>query len=285
MSKIIYHRHRIMCATLVCVVFVVLGVYVKERDTGVLKVFFFDVGQGDAIYIRTPNGHDMLIDGGPSKIVIQRLSEVMPWYDKTIDVVLETHPDADHIGGLPQVLSRYHVGMFIEPGVESSNAIDDELVRLRRVENIPNVLARRGMRINFGDGAHFDILYPDQDPSNFETNDASVVGRMVYGSTSVMLTGDSPKKVESYLVGIDGGRLRSDILKAGHHGSHTSSGLEYVKIVAPVYAIISSAAANRYGHPHQDVMNTFKSLGIEILRTDTLGTIGFISDGKKLWRE
>jgi len=283
--SLFHHRYRILCATLLCVVFVVGAIFIKERTTSVLRIFFLDVGQGDAAYIKTPSGHDMLIDGGPSKIVIQRLSEVMPWYDKTIDVVLETHPDADHIGGFPQVLSRYTVGMFVEPGVKSPNAIDDELERIRTAKNIKDVIAQRGMRISFGDGVYFDILYPDTDPSHFETNKASIVGRVVYGSTSVMMTGDSPKEVESHLVSRDGTRLQSDILKAGHHGSRSSSGLTYVKTVAPRWAIISSGIDNRYGHPHREVLEIFKKSGVEVLRTDALGTIGFVSDGKSFKRE
>lgn len=271
---------RIIFWTLLCVTFVLALVYIKENNTGTLKVFFLDVGQGDAIYIRTPGGRDMLIDGGPSKIVIQRLSEVMPWYDKTIDVVLETHPDADHIGGLPHVFARYEVGVFIEPGVKSPNAIDDELLRLREEKNIPQTIARRGMRVDFGDGSHFDILFPDTDPAFLETNTASIVGRMVYGSTSVMLTGDSPDEIERHLIFKDGTTLRSDILKAGHHGSRTSSGLEFVKTVAPKYAVISAGKGNRYGHPHKEVLNVFNTLGVEVMRTDTMGTLYFVSDGK-----
>jgi competence protein ComEC len=227
----------------------------------------------------------MLIDGGPGRVVLQRLSEVMPWYDKAIDVVLETHPDADHIGGLPEVLSRYHVGLFIEPGVNSPNAIDDEIGRIRKERSIDRVFARRGMRINFGDGTHFDVLYPDVDPSHLETNQASVVGRLVYGSTSVMFTGDSPKVVENHLIEIDGGRLQSDILKAGHHGSRTSSGEAFVKMVAPAVAIISSGKANRYGHPHKEVVEIFNKFGIQIQRTDKEGTIGYVLDGVKIRRQ
>lgn len=274
-----------MCATLISVAFAVCFIYVRESHGNTLKIFFLDVGQGDAIYIRTPQGRDMLIDGGPGNIVLQRLSEVMPWYDKVIDVVLETHPDADHIGGLPEVLSRYHIDMFVESGVESSNTIDDELARIVKEKNIQNVLARRGMGIDFGDGVHFDVLYPDIDTKSLETNTASIVGKLVYGSTSVMFTGDSPKSVENHLIEIDGGRLRSDILKVGHHGSRSSSGEMYVKTVAPAYAVISSGKKNRYGHPHKDVLATLASSTAWVLRTDTLGTITFTSDGKKFIQE
>lgn len=277
---------RIICILTIAISSTLVSVYILQRNDGLLKVYFLDVGQGDAIYVRTPNGHDMLIDGGPSRIVIQRLAEVMPWYDRSIDVVVETHPDSDHIGGLPQVLLRYHVGLFLEPGINSKNAIDDELKRLRTEKNIPDTLARRGMIINFGDGSHFDILYPDKDVSNLKnTNDASIVGQMKYGSTTIMLTGDSPRKIENYLVKIDGLLLKSDVLKAGHHGSHTSSGENYVKIVSPQYVVISDGKNNRYGHPHADVLEIFEKLGIKIMRTDKEGMIKFVSDGKSIKRD
>lgn len=274
----VYIRRSIL-ATLVCVAFLVCLMYVKERGSDVLKIFFLDIGQGDAVYIRTPQGHDMLIDAGPNRAVIQRLSEVMPWYDRTLDVALETHPDADHIGGFPQVLERYHVGLFIEPGVSSSNAIDEEIARLRREKAVAGELARRGMRINFGDGAHFDILYPDLDPSALETNTASIVGKLVYGSTSVMLTGDAPKSVENHLLEMDGSRLASTILKAGHHGSKNSSGEEWVKAVAPEWGVISAGKKNRYGHPHKEVLTLFDVYSIKTVRTDRDGTLQFISNG------
>ena len=274
---------RIIYAVFFTVTLASIFVFTLERDRDLLEIYFLDIGQGDAVYIRTPEGHDMLIDGGPSKIVLQKLSEVMPFYDRSIDVVIETHPDADHIGGLPSVLERYRVGLFIEPGIDSKNAIDDELRKIRMEKDIPSKLARRGMTINFGDGAHFDILYPDTDVSGFKnTNDASIVGQMKYGSTTIMFTGDSPKKIENYLVSMDGERLKSDVLKAGHHGSHTSSGEKYVKTVAPKYAIISVGKKNRYGHPHADVLKIFEKLEIQIIRTDKEGTIKFVSDGKSI---
>ncbi len=270
---------KVLLAALVCVAFAVCVVYAKERNSGTLHVYFLDVGQGDAIYIRTPNGRDVLIDSGPNRAVVQRLSEVMPWYDRAIDVALETHPDADHIGGFPQILARYKVGVFIEPGVESANGIDDEISRLRREKAVAGEIARRGTRIDFGDGVHFDILYPDTDPSKMETNDASIIGRLVYGSTSVMLTGDAPKSVENHLIDLDGDRLASTILKAGHHGSKTSSGESFVKTVNPKFGIISAGRNNRYGHPHKDVVDIFMDYGVEISRTDTEGTVRFVSDG------
>jgi competence protein ComEC len=206
----------------------------------------------------------------------------MPFYDRSIDVVVETHPDADHIGGLPLVMERYDIGVFLEPGVSSPNAIDDEIRRVRGEEGVESILARRGMQIDLGGGTSFDILYPDRDVSYLETNTASIVGQVRYGSTTVMLNGDSPKVVETALVKYYGDGLQSDVLKAGHHGSHTSSGEEYVRTVSPSYTVISAGENNRYGHPHKDVIDLFNSLNIPVLRTSEIGTIEFVSDGKTI---
>lgn len=258
----------------------------KGRDTGMLEVHFLDIGQGDAIYVRAPNGNDMLVDAGPSPSVLRRLGEAMPWRDRDIDVLLESHPDQDHIGGMPDVIERYGVGMFVMPGVESANSTDDEIERLLVEKGIPAILGRRGMRIVLGGGAYFDILFPDRDPKGLETNDASIVGRLSYGSMSVMLTGDSPKWVEERLVALDGAEgLASQVLKAGHHGSKTSSSAPFVSAVDPDFAVVSAGKGNRYGHPSKEVMETFRAHDIPMLRTDEEGTIVFKSDGKGIWRE
>jgi competence protein ComEC len=250
-----------------------------------MTISFLDIGQGDAIYMRAPSGRDMLVDGSAGPAVLEALSGAMPWYDRDIDVVIATHPDSDHIGGLPLVLSRYGVGMFIESGAPSKNVASRELSRLVAGRSIPRIVAKRGMRVDFGDGAAFDILFPDADMSSTEdTNAASVVGQMRYGATSFMLTGDSPKAVEDHLVSLDGSRLRSDVLKAGHHGSRTSSGEGYVKTVDPRYAVISAGKDNRYGHPHAETLALFGSLGVSVARTDTEGTVVFSSDGKEVFR-
>jgi competence protein ComEC len=210
----------------------------------------------------------------------------MPWYDRTIDAVVETHPDADHIGGLPDVLSRFHVGVFLEPGIDSKNSIDDEIARLRKEKGVDRVLARRGQVVDFCDGSYFRVLFPDTDVSDFkDTNDASIVGQMIFGSTSVMLTGDSPQVVELHLVATDGDGLKSDILKAGHHGSRTSSAEEYVRTVAPATVVISAGKDNRYGHPHKEVVELLQALHIPMFSTAVLGTIRFVSDGRTIRQE
>src|SRR3989344_7824704 len=154
--------------------------------------------------------------------------------------MVATHSDKDHIGGLPEVVSRYEVGMFLEPGVESENNIDDELKKRLEEKNIPKLLAKRGMVVNLGDGVKLQILFPNQDVTRWDTNRASIVARLVYGEKSFLLTGDSPLQVENILLSLDKNLLDSDVLKAGHHGSRTSTSLTYAEAVSPEYAIISA---------------------------------------------
>lgn len=261
--------------------------WVFARDDGQLHVYFLDVGQGDAIYIRAPGGKDMLIDAGIGAVVLARLGEVMPWHDRSIDFVIATHPDADHIGGLPRVLSRYKVGLFVESGLGSRNAIDEEIRRLLAEKGIRLAVARRGMVIDLGGDARFEVLFPDRDPKGMKTNDASIVGILRHGDVAFMLTGDSPSSVEKHIVSMaatgtaDLPGLKSDVLKAGHHGSKTSSSEAFVRAVDPRWAVVSAGCKNRYGHPHKDVIALFDRLGIEALGTCERGTIEFRSDGER----
>ncbi len=255
-----------------------------------VKVSFLDIGQGDAIFIEAPNGNQMLVDGGPpTGALLRRLGEVMPWNDRFIDVVIATHPDQDHVGGLPELLDRYKVGVVFEPGSSADTGVYQELEKKIEEQNIKKIIARRGMRINLGDGAVFDILFPIRDVSFLETNTSSIVGRFAYGSTTVMFTGDSPESVENALVLLDKklavSGLESDILKAGHHGSRTSSGELFVRQVDPDIAILSVGKNNRYGHPNKEVVDRFNNLGIEMIRTDEEETITFVSDGRNFVRK
>ncbi|MEK7635452.1 MAG: MBL fold metallo-hydrolase [Patescibacteria group bacterium] len=269
----------ILAFLLLCAVLSIFVLY-KENRNGLLKVVFLDVGQGDAIYIEAPNGNQILIDGGPSKAVLRELSKVMPFYDRSIDVVLATHADQDHVGGLPDVISNYNVGLFLEPGVPSDSSSYVELKG--KIENlkIKRLEARRGMDVDLGDGAVLQILFPDRDPTGMETNTSSVVTRLVYGENEFLLTGDSPTAIENYLVSLGG--LPSDVLKAGHHGSKTSTSVSFVSVVSPEYAVISAGKDNKYGHPNQETIDTLTNFGAKILRTDQSGRIIFKSDGVNL---
>jgi len=253
-----------------------------EDRRGVLKISFLDIGQGDAIFIEAPNGNQVLIDGGSNRAVLKELGKVMPFYDKTIDAVIATHPDKDHIGGLVEVLKNYRADMVMEPGVSSETGVYQELEKVIKDKNLPRILARRGMSLNLGDGARLNILFPDRNTEGWETNTASIVAKLVYGNNSFLLTGDSPIAIENYLSMIDGQNLKSDVLKAGHHGSRTSTVESFASLVSPQYTVISAGKNNQYGHPHKEVLDILGKTKSVTLKTYEKGTISFGSDGERV---
>lgn len=252
-----------------------------QNKQGLLTVSFLNVEQGDAIFIESPTDIEVLIDAGPNRFVMREISKVLPWYDRSLDAVIVTHPDKDHFEGFISLLGKYKTKVFIESGVTPDNQNYNLLKQKISQKNIPTVLARRGQIIDIGGGAYIEILFPDRDVSELGTNDASIVAKLVYGETSVMLTGDSPKSIESYLVSVYGEKLDSDILKAGHHGSKTSSGEGFVSMVSPEYSIISAEKDSRYGHPHEEVLDILEKEKSQVLGTYDLGRITFVSDGQR----
>lgn len=261
---------------------ILVWIAVGQQRPGPLKVVFLDVGQGDAVLVETPSHKRLLLDGGPGKGVLAELGKVLPFGAREIDVLIESHPDKDHIGGLPAVADRYEVGVFLEPGVESENSIDDALHARIGAKQVSDILARRGMVVDFGDGAKLTILFPNQDVSRWETNDASIVARLDYGESSFLLTGDSPARIETLLMNLDNELLDVDVLKAGHHGSRTSTSAAFAAATSPEYAVISAGKDNTYGHPHQETLDILHKAGAEIKSTAESGTITFESDGKTL---
>ena len=257
------------------------AIFIETRN-GILTVVFLDAGQGDAIFIEAPNGNQVLIDGGPNKSVLRQLSKVMPFYDRSIDIVIATHSDKDHIGGLPDVLQRYTVDFILESGAKNDTGISRAFESAILQNKIKRIFAKRGMAITLGDDVFLNILFPDRDVSEVESNTTSIVAQLFYKNTEFMFTGDSPKTIEEYLVFLDGEKLRSDVLKVGHHGSKTSSSESFVGYVSPEYAIISAGADNSYGHPHKEVVEILNQFGSAILNTKDNGAIIFKSDGENI---
>lgn len=245
----------------------------------ILRVVFFDVGQGDSIFIESPAGTQVLIDGGPSSSVLRGLAHEMGFFDRTVDIIFATHPDADHIGGLVDVLERYEVATIVTTENTGKSSIAEAFNRNVAAEGADIVTARRGMNFDLGGGASMEVLFPDRDTEFFESNTASIIVRLVYGENEFMLTGDSPQAIEEYLASFDGGALRSDVLKAGHHGSRTSTSGLFLDAVRPALAIISAGKDNRYGHPHPDVITELEERDIEIKNTAEIGSIVVESDG------
>jgi len=264
---------------LVAAVFVWYAVFRESREG--LEVDFLDVGQGDAIFIQAPNGNQILLDGGPNKKVLNQLSKVMPFYDRSIDLIIESHPDNDHIEGFIDALKKYNIGAIMESGVMVDTPVYQELEKTAKDKNIQKVLAKRGMRINLGDGIFIDVLLPTVNNPNFSPHDGMVVLKLNYGKNSFLLAGDMEEKMEKYLISIDK-NLTSNVLKIGHHGSKTSTSEAFLGYVSPEYAVISVGKDNRYGHPTQEVLDRLNRFGIKILRTDEKGTIKIKSDGGSL---
>lgn len=273
----------------VLAVFLVLNIFIwsatlRANQRRELTVAFLNVGQGDAIYIEAPNGNQVLIDGGPSSgAVLRALGRVMPFYDRSIDLVLATHPDQDHVGGLPAVIDRMNVDSVVTTENTSDTGAYGAFEKVILEKHPQRILARAGEHIILDDGVVFEVLFPDRNTVGWESNTASIVARLSYGDKSFLLTGDSPEGVERHLVGLKGGELRSTVLKLGHHGSDTSSSRGFLSAVNPEYAIISAGKDNKYGHPHKEVLGLISEFNIFPLSTIDRGTIVFKTDGEEIW--
>jgi len=248
----------------------------------VLRVSFLDVGQGDAIFIQSPTGVQVLIDGGATKQVLEKLHNVMPLFDRSIDIVIATHPDTDHIGGLTDVVERFSIGLFIDPGARNESGVQDILNEKIAERNILYRLAQRGDTYDLGGGAQLTILFPFADVSKEESNSGSIVARLTYGSSSFLFTGDAPAQTEYILAAIDGKNIESDVLKLGHHGSNTSSSEVFLQAVKPKWSIVSAGKKNTYGHPNEEVVERVLKFKSEILDTRTSGTIIFETNGEMI---
>ncbi len=254
-----------------------------------LHVYVLDIGQGDAILIQKDN-QQILVDGGPGpKELMNELGNRLPFWDRTIELVVLTHPDADHIAGLIEVMQRYKVEKILTSGqVHDSNLYRewDRLIEEKGIERIP---ASSGQKVAMKDGIYLSILHPAEIPAEGATTDLnnnSVVMRLEYDHFSMLLTGDIGIQAEESLLEQDC-RLKSSILKAAHHGSSSSTSPGFLTEVDPAFAVISAGADNKFGHPAEEVLEKLeKAVGREaVYLTAEDGTIEFISDGKKLWVE
>ena len=276
--------HLILAGLLLVAVFVWLAVW-EARVSDKVKIDFFDVGQGSAIFVGAPNGNQILIDGGPSDAVLAKLGQALPLFDRKIELLILTHPDSDHLSGLVEVLKRYEVGQILATGIADNSAEYRAWNDLIKQKNIPVVFARAGDVVKIADNLAIQILYPfgkinGQDFSN--TNSTSIVGKIFYGQNTVLFTGDAEGSVENPLL-FSGINLKADILVVGHHGSKNSTSAEFLAAVAPKIAVIQVGAKNKYGHPTQEVLDRLKN--VKVLRNDLDGDVDFECDLVKCLRE
>ena len=250
-----------------------------------LEINFLDVGQGDAILIKTPGGQNILIDGGPDKTAVRRLGENLAWWDKQIDLMILTHPHDDHATGLTEVLKRYRVKRILYTG--AAHNTPNYLAWLRTVQDkkAPLTIIDKEQTIVLGENARLEILYPVESLLNkilSDLNDSSIVVKLIYGQNRFLLTGDAGLEIEKILLagGVD---LSADVLKVGHHGSQYSSSQEFLEKVKPQIAVIEVGKDNDFGHPNLRIIKRLERIGARIFRTDEAGTVRIGSDGVKVW--
>ncbi len=280
MNKITF----IVALTIFSLVFLTFWQYVSFNDAKI-HIVFCDVGQGDAILIKTSNNKYILVDGGPDRSVINCLSKHMPFWNRKIDLMLLTHPHADHFFGMFYVLERYQVGAFATEDLVNKTAAYNELMKMLDAKGVSRSYVSSGDQWSIGN-TEVIVAGPTQEYL-FQTSPGGTIGEskefaslilnIIFGDFSVLLTGDSQ------VSGIEDAQnqleLPIDILHVPHHGSGTGLDEEVLKDLEPTLAVVSVGAENRYNHPHPRIMSLLQSLQIDVLRTDQKGTIEIVSDG------
>ncbi len=277
---------------LLMVALVVWFLVLNQKPGRILETDFLDVRQGDAILIKTPKGQTVLIDGGPDNKVLEKLGKYLPPLQKRIDIIILTHPHADHVSGLIEVLRRYSVGLVILSGVYLKTDNYDQFLSAIKDNKVEVLIAEAGMAIHFDKNLEFDIISPDKNLDSLvfnkqsegfggnsnDVNNTSIVGKLIYNNFSIMFMADATSKIENQLLAYGDG-LKSDILKVGHHGSKYSSFPIFLKVVAPKAGVIEAGAKNFYGLPSQAALSRLGMFNINIFRTDQNGDIQVLSDG------
>lgn len=262
-----------------------------SQPSGRLSVVFADVGQGDMTIITTPGGSVIVVDGGPDpERAAIALGEALPFWKRSVDLVILTHPHSDHIAGLNETLRRYDARRVMErrQAFDSADyAAWTKLVGMAGAQGAERIRATPGLTLAFDDGALVEVLGPPETPLTGTASDVdngSVVARVSYGTRSFLLTGDAFAAGEEWLIR-SGQRLGSDVLKVGHHGSRSSSSQPFVDAVSPVAAVISAGVDNTHGHPHAEVVDRLSAaVGADrVFTTAERGSVRFETDGETLW--
>ncbi len=271
MNLLFENKHYLLILFLFSVAFV-LGIYtiLVCSNTGDFRIVFFDVGQGDGMMISSGR-KQILIDGGSdSHILREQLSHFMPWGDSTIEMIIATHPDADHIGALAETFRYYDAGFVLDANVEKDTGVYRAWKSLQEEKRISSFHPRQGEKIIFPNGAVLEVLSPQKNGvyTGNDINDASIVTKLDFKEQTFLFTGDISSKKEASL---DVGEI--DVLKVAHHGSKSSTSESFLDRTKPKDAIISSGKNNRYGHPTQEILARLRLYNVRVLRTDEMGNI------------
>lgn len=247
-----------------------------------LKITFLNIGQGDASFIEFPNGEQMLVDCAVDARILEALGRVLPYYDRDLDYLVVTHPDADHYGGCIDVLKNYQIKNIIYNGMKKEHdklwqwfwdLAQKEGASYHEIdaEEILDV-ASTTVRFYYPNAPVKELIKTDL-YKNYNGNNMSIVFGLVYNNHQALFTGDAEADLEKYLLDNYGAKLKSDILKVGHHGSSGSSNKDFLSAVSPLFASISAGSGNRYGHPSERVLKKLERIGAKIFRTDLQGDV------------
>lgn len=271
----------------------------KAEAKGQLTISMLDIGQGDAVLIQTGT-KNILIDTGDDKYYedgkkgkenTQLLTELQKLKIDHIDTLVMTHAHADHIGKADKVIAQYGVKELVYNGIPSTSKYFINALKAAKANGTQQVKVKAGDVLDFGNGVSFEIVSPSQSLIDEDTaaikakkkvdvNNESVVGRLTFGNFAMLFTGDAEGPVEKTMAASYGKKLKCQVLKAGHHGSKTSSTAEFLKLVQPESVVMSLGVNNQYGHPHEALLNRLQKQGVKnIYRTDANGTITIVSDG------
>ncbi len=266
-------RYSLACFILILLITFFIHLY---NIRSVLEVDFLDVGQGDAILIKTPSNEAILIDGGPDNKVLWRLGENLSFYQRRIDYLILSHYHDDHAVGLIEILKRYRVGHLIYAGGISSSPVITELLDIAQSRKVELIPLDGEFQVSYGNDCRLDLLNPfvlgvKDDPNN------SLVARLSCVGRTFLFSGDNSQSVEKILINSDWD-IRADILKSSHHGSNSANSELFLRAVNPQFMVISVGADNRFGHPSPRIIELASVLGIDVKRTDESGSVKFLAN-------
>ncbi len=252
----------------------------NENTDGILKVVFLNVGEGSAVFVRSPNGDQFLIDAGGDASVLRALGRVLPFYDRSLDGVLVTNTDEAHIGGMPDIVKDYAVGEYFDDGAVSGNsaykAIQDELSK----KHVKTDIVKSADALDIGGGAYIKILHTPSAASISQTDD-SIILEIIYGDSTFLLPSDASADVQKYLAETLGTKLKSDVLSVPHYGSKDHLSPEFVSAANARFSVISLSKDNRFGCPDPEVLNALSVIQSAVFETYN-GDAAFVSDGQNM---